>query len=145
VATQAEAPTNNLSLSARVPPAILVVDDESGVRLLACRILEEHGYRTLQAGDGSEALEVLARAPESVAMVLTDIRMPTVGGLELERMMRARWPGIPVMLMSGETTQEWLTQVIRDRALHMLRKPFTAEILVEAVRELLEHRDELGA
>jgi DNA-binding NtrC family response regulator len=145
VATQAEAPTNNSAVSARVPPAILVVDDEAGVRQLACRILEEHGYRTLQAGDGSDALELLTRAADSVVMVLTDIRMPTVSGLELERMMRLRWPSIPVLLMSGETTQEWITQVVRDRALHMLRKPFTAEILLQAVQEILEHRNELGA
>ena len=143
--TQAEGPTNNSTVSARLPPAILVVDDEPGVRQLACRILEDHGYHTLQAGDGSEALELLGRAAESVAMVLTDIRMPSVSGLELERMMRARWPSIPVLLMSGETTQEWITQVIRDRALHMLRKPFTVEVLLDAVREILEHRDELGA
>jgi two-component system cell cycle sensor histidine kinase/response regulator CckA len=145
VATQAEAPTNNSSLSARIPPAILVVDDESAVRQLACRLLEDHGYPTLQAGDGSEALELLGRAADSVAMVLTDIRMPTVSGLELESMMRARWPSIPVLLMSGETTQEWITQVIRDRALHMLRKPFSADALLEAVRELLEQREEMGA
>jgi DNA-binding NtrC family response regulator len=145
VAIQAEVPTNNSMASARVPPAILVVDDEVGVRQLACRILEDHGYHTLQAGDGSEALELLARAADSVSMVLTDIRMPTVSGLELEGMMRARWPGIPVLLISGETTQEWITQVVRDRALHMLRKPFTVEILLEAIGEILEHRDELGA
>ena len=129
----------------RVPPAILVVDDETGVRQLACRILEDHGYPTLQAADGSEALELLARAADSVVMILTDIRMPTVSGLELEQKVRARWPSIPVLLMSGETTQEWITQVVRDRALHMLRKPFTTEILLEAVREILEHRSELGA
>jgi DNA-binding NtrC family response regulator len=122
-----------------------VVDDEAPVRLLACRLLEDHGYRTIQAGDGSEAIELLAAGAESIVLVLTDIRMPTVSGLELERIVRARWPRIGVLLMSGETTQEWLTQVVRDRALHMLRKPFTAEILVESVREMLEHRNELGA
>jgi two-component system cell cycle sensor histidine kinase/response regulator CckA len=143
VAPQAEAPTNNSSLSARLP-AILVVDDEAAVRLLTCRILEDHGYRTLQAGDGSEALDLLASGAESIALVLTDIRMPTVSGLELERMVCARWPSIGVLLMSGETFQEWLTQVIRDRSLHTLRKPFTSENLLDAVREILEHRDELG-
>jgi DNA-binding NtrC family response regulator len=122
-----------------------VVDDEVPVRLLACRLLEDHGYRTVQAGDGSEAIELLAAGAESIALVLTDIRMPTVSGLELERMVRARWPHLGVLLMSGETTQEWLTQVVRDRALHMLRKPFTAEVLLEAVQEMLEHRDEMGA
>jgi DNA-binding NtrC family response regulator len=122
-----------------------VVDDEVGVRQLACRILEDHGYHTFQAGDGSEALELLARAPDSVSMVLTDIRMPTVSGLELERMIRARWPSVPVLLMSGETTQEWITQVVRDRALHMLRKPFSGESVLEAIGALLEHRDVRGA
>jgi DNA-binding NtrC family response regulator len=122
-----------------------VVDDEAPVRLLACRLLEDHGYRTVQAGDGSEAIELLAAGAESIALVLTDIRMPTVSGLELERMVRARWPRLGVLLMSGETTQEWITQVVRDRALQMLRKPFTAEVLLEAVREMLEHRNEMGA
>ncbi len=122
-----------------------MVDDEAQVRLLACRLLEDHGYRTVQAGDGSDALELLVAGAESIALILTDIRMPTVGGLELEHMVRARWPHIGVLLMSGETTQEWLTQVVRDRALHMLRKPFTAEMLLESVREMLEHRDEMGA
>jgi DNA-binding NtrC family response regulator len=122
-----------------------VVDDEASVRLLACRLLEDHGYRTVQAGDGSEAIELLAAGAESIALVLTDIRMPTVSGLELERLVRARWPHLGVLLMSGETTQEWLTQVVRARALHMLRKPFTAEVLLEAVREMLEHRNEIGA
>jgi DNA-binding NtrC family response regulator len=122
-----------------------VVDDEAPVRLLACRLLEDHGYRTVQAGDGSEAIELLAAGAESIALVLTDIRMPTVSGLELERMVRARWPNLGVLLMSGETTQEWITQVVRDRALQMLRKPFTAEVLLEAVREMLEHRNEMGA
>jgi DNA-binding NtrC family response regulator len=122
-----------------------VVDDEAPVRLLACRLLEDQGYRTIQAGDGSEAIELLAQGDESIMLVLTDIRMPTVSGLELESMMRTRWPHIGVLLMSGETTQEWLTQVVRDRALHMLRKPFTSEMLLDSVREMLEHRKELGA
>jgi DNA-binding NtrC family response regulator len=125
------------------PPAtsqdsvILVVDDEPGVRQLACGVLEQTGYRTLEAEDGHEALELLSRPPAPIALVLSDIRMPKLNGMELERIIRQRWPTLPVLLMSGEMTREWVVRV-REHSLYLLRKPFRSRDLLDSVKELIE-------
>jgi DNA-binding NtrC family response regulator len=115
---------------------IRVVDDEPGLRELACGVLEQAGYRTLEAGDGREALAVLSQAPDSVALVLSDIRMPHLNGLELEQTIRRQWPRLPVLLMSGEMTREWVIRV-REHTLYLLRKPFRSQDLLDSVRELI--------
>jgi two-component system cell cycle sensor histidine kinase/response regulator CckA len=114
---------------------ILVVDDEPGVRRLTSQLLQRHGHKTVEAGDGKEALAVLSAAETPIGLVLTDIRMPNLNGLELERLMRERWPNIPVLLMSGEVTREWVVEVVHDPTVRLLRKPFTAEEVLEAVQD----------
>ncbi len=123
--------------AAPTPVTILVVEDESAVRRLACQLLQRHGYKTVEAGDGKEALAVLSATGTPIGLVLTDIRMPNLNGLELERLVHERWPAIPVLLMSGEVTREWVVEVVHDPTVHLLRKPFTAEALLEAVHEML--------
>jgi len=125
------------SPSSAAPITILVVEDEPGVRRLATQLLQRHGYRTVEAGDGKEALSVLSAAETPIGLVLSDIRMPNLNGLELDRLVRERWPAIPVLLMSGEVTREWVVEVVRDPTVRLLRKPFSAEDLLEAVQETL--------
>ena len=117
---------------------ILVVEDEPAVRRLACQVLQRHGYKTVEAGDGAEALAILSSSETPIGVVLTDIRMPNLNGLELERTIRERWPAIPVLFMSGEVTREWVVKAVRDHAVNLLRKPFTAEDLLEALQEVLQ-------
>ena len=126
------------------PITILVVEDEPGVRRLASQLLQRHGYRTVEAGDGKEALAVLFAAEMPIGLVLTDIRMPNLNGLELDRLVRERWPAIPVLLMSGEVTREWVAEVVRDPTVRMLRKPFSGEELLEAVQDTLHASASLG-
>jgi two-component system, cell cycle sensor histidine kinase and response regulator CckA len=133
----------NASSATPTPITILVVEDEPGVRRLASLLLQRHGYMTLEAGDGNEALAVLSATVAPIGLVLTDIRMPNLNGLELERLVRERWPAIPVLLMSGEVTREWVVQVVHDPTVHLLRKPFTAEALLEAVQEMLHSAADL--
>lgn len=116
---------------------ILVVEDEPVVRRLACQMLQRNGYLTVDAEDGKEALAVLSATATPIGLVLTDIRMPHLSGLELERLVRERWPAIPVLLMSGEITREWVVEVVRDHTVNLLRKPFTVEGLLEAVHHML--------
>jgi two-component system, cell cycle sensor histidine kinase and response regulator CckA len=123
--------------AATAPVTILVVEDEPAVRRLACQVLQRHGYLTVEAGDGKEALAVLSATATPIGLVLTDIRMPNLNGLELERLVRERWPAIPVLLMSGEITREWVVEVVHDPTVRLLRKPFTAEALLEALHEML--------
>jgi two-component system cell cycle sensor histidine kinase/response regulator CckA len=65
--------------------AVLVVDDDSAVRMLVARALESSGYAVIVAGDGAQALELLERRGAGIHLVLTDIQMPRLGGLELGR------------------------------------------------------------
>lgn len=117
---------------------VLVVDDEPGVRRLACQMLERGGYLTLEAEDGLEALRILDCATPSVRLVLSDIRMPNLDGVQLERTCRERWPHLPVILMSGEVTRDWVVRLVREGAYQVIRKPFQADTLLQAVGMLFE-------
>jgi DNA-binding NtrC family response regulator len=119
------------------PWIVLVVDDEPGVRRLACQMLERAGYGTLEAETGREAFAILSSGRACVSLVLSDVRMPEMNGLELEQAIRGHWPTLPVILMSGEVTREWIVRLVRETPLGLLRKPFDQEELVEKVRELL--------
>jgi DNA-binding NtrC family response regulator len=128
------------------PPVrvILVVDDEPGVRRLACQMLEREGYGTMEAEDGREALALLSADPSRVALVLTDVRMPHMNGMQLEEAIRDEWPRLPVILMSGEVTREWIARLVREEPLRVLRKPFDPAELVEKVRALLGGETAVG-
>jgi len=109
---------------------VLVVDDDTAVRTLVARALESSGYAVVVAGDGEQALELLERSRVAINLVLTDICMPRLGGLELGREVAARQWHIPVLYMSGNPPA--------DAA--CLRKPFTIGTLITSVRQLLSGR-----
>jgi CheY-like chemotaxis protein len=116
------------SLSERL---VLVVDDEDLVRHMAARILADAGFGVLLAADGIEALALLACMDGTVDLVLADITMPNMTGNELADLVTSRWPGVPVLLMSGyglPTT---------DPPGAFLPKPFTADVLLNAVGVLV--------
>lgn len=92
--------------------------------------LQDFGYAVLQAASGEEALPLLARGP-CVEMLITDIRMPGMSGLELAEEVNRRHPGVKVILTSGY----FQPQPIRQR---FLRKPFRIQELASAVRAELE-------
>jgi CheY-like chemotaxis protein len=116
---------------------LLVVEDEAVLRSLTGRILEAAGYRILQAPNGAAAIAFLESHPGEVDLVLSDVVMPRLTGHELAAMIRQRWPGLPVLLMSGHVG------VIRNQQATaegppIIRKPFTAHGLEAAVREGLD-------
>jgi DNA-binding NtrC family response regulator len=117
---------------------ILVVDDEPGVRHLACQTLERAGYATLEAEDGAQALRLLKEHAGLIALVLSDIRMPNLDGVELEQTCGERWPGLPVVLMSGEVTRDWVARLVREGGHQIIRKPFLRDTLLDAVRSVLD-------
>ena len=81
--------------------AILVVDDEAGVRQIAVRTLQATGYEVLEAPGGEAALAILTDRPD-VALVLSDCKMPGMSGPELGRTILARWPNMKLVATSGE-------------------------------------------
>ena len=115
---------------------ILVVDDEAAVRAIAARILARNGFRVLQAGEGAAALEVIEQhgVPQ---LVLTDLMMPGVGGGELARQLKERWPALPVLFMSGYSIEELHRQGAIGVNGDLIQKPFTPAGLVATVAAAL--------
>jgi two-component system, cell cycle sensor histidine kinase and response regulator CckA len=122
-------------------PLVLVVDDESGVRGVAQRVLERHGYGVVTADDGSTALTLLEGGLQP-AVVLTDVMMPVMTGRALAEAMRARGLRIPVVFMSGYAREELLADGMLGRELPLVQKPFTLTALVEAVRDAIGSHDD---
>jgi signal transduction histidine kinase len=118
---------------------VLVVEDEPGVRDLAVRALQMAGYRVVQAPEGAVALEVLAAHRATVVAIVADVAMPVMGGWELSKRVEARFPGVPVLLVSGYATEELVRRgLIGDASVPLLLKPFTPAELVDRVGGLRE-------
>jgi two-component system cell cycle sensor histidine kinase/response regulator CckA len=115
---------------------VLVVDDEEAVRHLASRMLMWAGYQALEAGHGREALATIEQRAAAIHLVLTDIKMPGMSGRELGRHVEQRWPGKPVLYMSGFASEVFQGGLLEPGA-PFLAKPFTQEDLAHKVRSLL--------
>ena len=118
----------------------LIVDDSSVMRKIVERALRQAGLDTLvvhEAGSGTEGLEML-RA-NRVDLILSDINMPLMDGLEFLRQIRAQnlAPGVPVVMITTESSEEHVKQAIQSGAQGYIRKPFTAEQVKERVLPLL--------
>jgi len=117
---------------------VLLVEDEVGVRRLARRILDNAGYRVLEAANGDDAERLFARHADSIDLVVTDVIMPGCGGPELLGRLQVRAPALKVLYMSGYTEQSAAHKTGIDRGLPFVQKPFTAAEFVRHVREALD-------
>jgi two-component system cell cycle sensor histidine kinase/response regulator CckA len=115
-----------------------VVEDEPGVRTLAGRTLAGLGYTVLEAENGSEALRVARQYPGPIDLVLTDVVMPELGGLELIEVLGQERPDAHVLVMSGYLYPENASEAIREAGLPFLPKPFGPDNLSRAVRGVLD-------
>jgi two-component system cell cycle sensor histidine kinase/response regulator CckA len=109
---------------------ILLVDDAEEVRILVRAVLRQEGYTVLEAGDGDEALPIARSHSCPIDLLITDILMPRLGGVELSCAFKRYHPEACVLFISGSYEQ-------LDPSLPFLQKPFTPEDLVRRVRELL--------
>ena len=96
----------------------------------AARILTEAGFRVVAAHDGSEALALLAAFEGQVQLVVSDIAMPGMTGVQLAQTVTTRWPALPLLLMSGQSPGP-------DYVGRFLPKPFTTDSLLETVAALV--------
>jgi PAS domain S-box-containing protein len=117
---------------------ILVVEDEAGVRHMMARALEDAGYRVLQAAGAAEAIEVVARTPDKINLLLTDIVMPGKNGRELAERVEELSPGIPVLFTSGYTDGEIQRRGLLQPGAAFVQKPLTPRALALAVQKTLE-------
>ena len=118
---------------------ILVVDDEPGIREIIARILVDEGYFVHQAGDGLEALELIKGGDVAMDVVVSDIVMPRLNGVELVQELSRSHPGLPIILISGFGTEE-LTRRGIAAPCAVLPKPFPPERLIAEVRRCIAER-----
>lgn len=116
--------------------AILVVDDESNIRRMVARVLEAEGHRAREAGDGRAAIAAIEE--EEPEVVLLDLAMPELDGLATLRIVRERWPELPVVMMSGRATLGDAVQATKLGAFHFIEKPLNPEAVLLTVRGALE-------
>jgi len=124
--------------SARGHETILLVEDEAAVRRVARRIMEQHGYRVLEASDGEAARALFDQHQDAIALVVTDVVMPGQSGPELAAALRRRTERLKVLFMSGYTDDAMLRAGALGPDEAFLHKPLAPESFARKVRELLD-------
>jgi two-component system, cell cycle sensor histidine kinase and response regulator CckA len=119
---------------------LLLVEDEATVRSSVRRLLEWHGYRVVEAGNGSEALRIYEDNPQAIDLVLTDLVMPEMGGHELVEQLRVRNPALRVVFMSGYTERAVINNGSMPPGTAFVEKPFTVDTLMRRLREVLDEK-----
>lgn len=117
-------------------PGILIVEDDDEIRRLLALVLRLEGYRVDEAADGSAALDHFVAEKERIAMVLTDLGLPGLGGLDLIRALRDAAPEVPIVGASGFGHANMRDDVLAAGGTEFLSKPFVTADLVALVRRL---------
>jgi CheY-like chemotaxis protein len=121
---------------------VLVVEDETEARALVVRLLHAQGYTVLEAADGAAALQMVdGYGLASIDLVLTDVVMPQINGLELAERLTARAPSIKVLYMPGYTEHMSVREGRLTPGLQLVYKPFTRAALIQKVRAVLDQRE----
>lgn len=116
---------------------ILIADDETDIALILKLQLEDAGYRTVRVKDGVEALEALER--DSFDLVLLDIKMPRMDGLQVLKRARSSWPAMAVIMMTAHGSEEIAVAAMKDGALDYIAKPFSNDDMLKRVERALAY------
>ena len=115
---------------------ILVVDDEPELSRALSKLLGRNGYHVLTAGNGEEGLEILRR--EEIHLVLSDLQMPRMGGLDLLKAAQVVAPNTEFVIITGHGTIETAVDAMRTGAYDFIEKPFSITTTLKVVRKALE-------
>lgn len=115
---------------------ILLVDDEPGIRKVLTITLRDSGYDVISAGDGQEALELFRQ--KKPAIVLTDIKMPGMDGIELLRALKAENPDVEVIMITGHGDMDLAINSLKNRATDFITKPINEDVLEIALKRAKE-------
>jgi len=121
----------------QVGSRVLLVDDEPAVLEVTRQILELFGYAVLTAQGGGEALALFDRQAEEFRIVILDLTMPDMGGVEVCERLRERRPLIPILLSSGYTVSALPAELVGQPHTGFLQKPYQASALIGKVQELI--------
>ena len=118
---------------------VLLAEDEPLVRKLVAQVLRDQGYRVMEAATGQEALKIFqSQEPSSVQMLLTDVVMPQMGGIELAQRIKNIQPNTKVLFASGYTQEPLFLAGDSSQEIRFIQKPFIADDLASKVREVLD-------
>ncbi|MBI5396394.1 MAG: PAS domain S-box protein [Verrucomicrobia bacterium] len=137
-ATASDRPARTGSVAPRGVETVLLVEDEPRVREMVREILAAAGFTVLEASDGADALWLAKRQTQPIHLLLTDVVMPGLGGLELSRRLSAERPQMRVLFMSGYVASDVVPDQFLKPGAGFLQKPFLPDVLVQRVRELLD-------
>ncbi len=132
-------PSEPLSNAPTGSGIVLVAEDEESVRNLTSRFLESKGYTVLEATHGGEALAI-CKSRRHIDLLLTDVKMPVMGGRELAMQALLLHPEMKVLFMSGYTDDSLIAEGIKVRGTPFLQKPFTLPGLAHKVRDVLDSK-----
>jgi CheY-like chemotaxis protein len=113
---------------------ILVAEDDAQVQFFARRLLKAYGFTVLTASNGAAALETSRCHPGPIDLLLSDVEMPQMSGLELGRTIAAERPGIKLLLMSGDLRSR---EQVSMAEVPFLQKPFSPKVLRDSIEALL--------
>ena len=113
---------------------ILLVEDEAITRLAFGQLLRAHGHEVMETGDGAQALALLSKL--RFDLVITDLVVPNLNGLNLASFIRARWPKTPIILISGYLSEN-AGKIILEGLADFLQKPIRPSALVATVHRLV--------
>jgi two-component system chemotaxis response regulator CheY len=119
---------------------VLIVDDSSTMRKIISRSLRQAGLAIddiLEAGDGIEGLNVLSTSGKSINLILSDINMPNMDGLEFVKQVRANGMAMPIVMITTEGGEDVLNQALQNGANDSIKKPFTPDQLSEKLGGML--------
>ena len=121
---------------------VLVVDDEPSVRAIVRLILEKAGYDVLEAENGETAIEVLNTGENRLVLdvVICDIRMPKINGVEAIKYFQAEYPHVPVIVLTAYPETKMAVSFMRNGVADYLIKPVNAQRLMAAVEKAMEQR-----
>ncbi len=119
---------------------ILLVEDEETVRDLGREVLESCGYTVLIARDGRDALDVLQKKGDQIALMMTDVVMPKMGGYELAENTANRFPHVKILFSSGYDDNAIVQQGVLREGTNFIQKPFSFDALALKIRELLDQK-----
>jgi len=137
-ATLQSLPTELATHLSRGTETILLVEDEDSVRKLTQSLLEDAGYKVIEARSGDEALEVTARNSGPIHLLLSDIVMPGMNGPDLGERLAVTNPEMKILYMSGYTSTFANYNKLIDRCVKLIQKPFSRPTLLRTLREVLE-------
>ncbi len=118
---------------------ILVVEDDTGTRSLVTQILQRSGFQIAEAENGLRALELL-EDDDQFDLILSDLRMNLVDGLQLLSEVKIHWPAIPVIILSVYSMSDWIQEAFDKGAADYIIKPFTQHQLIDSINHALGER-----